>query len=196
MSIQKVLQERQRKNKRTVTNVTIHPQIQDIWGNIWKCTVAKSQTNATSVIMHPLIQVHWGHIWRDTVEKSQTNATNATMHPLTQAIWGDIWRRTVEKSQTSATSVTFKHCHRWKVTSYHFFQYSNFFGFHQNLGLHGLRLLDSCGDWLRPLHPKGAQAARYRLKCAWGKSCFRTCEQIAYSLFLMLRLDITFITTR
>ena len=50
--------------------------------------------------------------------------------------------------------------------------------------------------WLRPLHPKGAQAARYRLKCAWGKSCFRTCEQIAYSLFLMLRLDITFITTR
>ena len=82
-----------------------------------------------------------------------------------------------EKSN-KCKQVTFKHCHEWKVTSYHFFQYSNFFGFYQNLGLHGLRLLDS---WL---------------KCAWGKSCFRTCEQIAYSLFLMLRLDITFITTR
>ena len=38
--------------------------------------------------------------------------------------------------------------------------------------------------WLRPLHPKGAQAARYRLNCAWGKSCFRTCEQNSlFSLF-------------
>ena len=78
---------------------------QAIWGDIWKHTVGKRQTNATSVTLHPLRLAIWGHIWWHTVEKSQTNATNATMHPLTQAIWGHIWRHTVEKSQTNATNV-------------------------------------------------------------------------------------------
>ena len=48
--------------------------------------------------MHPLRQAIWGDIWKHTAEKSQTNATNVIMHPLRQTVWGHIWRRTVEKS--------------------------------------------------------------------------------------------------
>ena len=55
----------------------MHPQRQAIWGNIWKHTVEKSQTNATSVTLYLLGQTSWGHIWKRTVEKSQTNASNA-----------------------------------------------------------------------------------------------------------------------
>ena len=47
--------------------------------------------------MHPLRQANWGDIWKNTVEKRQTNATNVIMHPLSQAIWRDIWKYTVEK---------------------------------------------------------------------------------------------------
>ena len=41
-----------------------------------------------SIILHLLGQAIWGDIWRHTVEKRQTNATNVTMHPLREAIWG------------------------------------------------------------------------------------------------------------
>ena len=83
----------------------MHLLRQAIWGNIWKDTVEKRQTNATNATMHPLGQAIWGHIWRHTVEKSQTNAINVTLLALRQAIWGIIWKFTVEKSQTNATSV-------------------------------------------------------------------------------------------
>ena len=36
------------------TNVTLHPHRQAIWGDIWKRTVEKSQTNPTNVTLHPL----------------------------------------------------------------------------------------------------------------------------------------------
>ena len=55
--------------------------------------------------MHPQRQAVWGDIWKHTVEKGQTNATNVAMHLLRQAIWGFIWKHTVEKSQTNAISV-------------------------------------------------------------------------------------------
>ena len=38
--------------------------------------MAKSQTNATNVTMHPLRQTIWGDIWKYTVEKSQTEVTS------------------------------------------------------------------------------------------------------------------------
>ena len=38
---------------------------------IWKRTVEKSPTNATNVTMDLLEQVIWGNIWKCTVEKSQ-----------------------------------------------------------------------------------------------------------------------------
>ena len=84
----------------------MHLLMQAIWGNIWKHTVEKSQTNATSATMHLLRQAIWGSIWKLTVEKSQTNAASVTLHLLIQAIWGNIWKYTVEKSQTNATSAT------------------------------------------------------------------------------------------
>ena len=93
------------KNQTNATSVTMHPLLQVIWGDIWRSTLEKSQTNATSVIMHPLGQAIWGHIWKRTVEKSQTNATCVIMQPLGQAIWGYIWKCTVEKRQTNATNV-------------------------------------------------------------------------------------------
>ena len=37
-----------------------------------------SQTSATNVNMHPLGQAIWGDIWKHTLEKTQTDATNAT----------------------------------------------------------------------------------------------------------------------
>ena len=49
--------------------------------------------------MHPPMQVLWGDIWKRTVGRNQTNATNVTLHPHWQAIWGDIWRRTLEKAK-------------------------------------------------------------------------------------------------
>ena len=49
--------------------------------------------------MHLLLQAIWGNNWKYTRRKSQTNATNATMHPLRHAVWGDMWKRTVEKSK-------------------------------------------------------------------------------------------------
>ena len=81
------------------------PLMQAIWGDIWKCTMVKSQTNATSVIMHPPMQAFWRDIWIHTVAKSQTSAANVTLHPLRQAVWRYIWRPTVEKNQTNVTSV-------------------------------------------------------------------------------------------
>ena len=83
----------------------MHLQVLAIWGDIWKCTVEKSQTNAASVTMHLLEQVIWGNIWKRTVEKSQTNATNVNMHPLRQAIWGDIWKRTVEEVKNATSEI-------------------------------------------------------------------------------------------
>ena len=66
------------------------------WGDIWKHTVAKSQTNATNVTLHTLMQVIRGDIWKHTVAKSQRNATNVTMHPLMQALWWHIWKHTIK----------------------------------------------------------------------------------------------------
>ena len=71
-----------------------------------KIHVVKSQTNAANVIMHPLMQAIWDNIWKCTAEKSQTNAINVTLHLLRQAIWGYIWKHTVEKNQTNAANVT------------------------------------------------------------------------------------------
>ena len=82
------------------------PHRQAVWGNIWKRTVEKSQTNATNVTMHPLRQAIWEHILKHTMVQSRTNATSVTMHPLMQAIWEHIWKHTVEKNQTNVTSVT------------------------------------------------------------------------------------------
>ena len=62
-------------------------------------TLPKSQTSVTNATIHPIGQAIWGHIWRHTVEKSQTNATSVIMHPLIQALWGHIWKRTVEKGK-------------------------------------------------------------------------------------------------
>ena len=44
---------------------------QEIWGDIWKHTVEKSQTNVTSVIthLHPLVHIIWGLIWEHRMEK-------------------------------------------------------------------------------------------------------------------------------
>ena len=78
------------KSQTNVTNVTMHPHSQAIWGHIWKHTLEKSRTNATNVIMPLLMQAIWGDIWRHTVEKSQINATSVTMPLLVQAIWGNI----------------------------------------------------------------------------------------------------------
>ena len=86
----------------------MHPLRQAIWGDIWKHTVEKSQTNATSVIMHPIRQMTSGNIWKHTVEKSQTNANYASMHLLGKALWGHIWKHTVGKSQTREPSSQFK----------------------------------------------------------------------------------------
>ena len=46
--------------------------------------------------LHPHRQAIWGDIWKRTVDKSQTNASNVNMHLLMQAIWGDIWKRTMQ----------------------------------------------------------------------------------------------------
>ena len=40
--------------------------------------MGKSQTNVTNVTMHPHRQAIWGDIWKDTVEKIQRNVTNVT----------------------------------------------------------------------------------------------------------------------
>ena len=48
----------------------MHHLRQAVWGDIWKCTLEKSETNATSAIMLPLNQAIWGHIWKDTIEKN------------------------------------------------------------------------------------------------------------------------------
>ena len=77
-----------------------------IWGDIWKHTVEKSQTNATNVTMPLLKRSIWGDIWKCTVQKSRRNATNVTLHQLTQAISGHIWKHTVEKSQPNEPCVT------------------------------------------------------------------------------------------
>ena len=45
------------------------------------------------------MQPIWGNIWKHTVEKSQTNVANVTMPLLGQLIWGPIWKYMVEKSQ-------------------------------------------------------------------------------------------------
>ena len=84
----------------------MHPQTQAIWGNIWKSTVEKRQTNAINANMHLLMQAIWGRIWKYTVEKSETNATSVIIHLVMLKPWGDIWKLTVEKNQTNETSTT------------------------------------------------------------------------------------------
>ena len=74
----------------SASSETMHPLVQTIWGNIWKLTAEKNQTNVTNVIMHALNQLLWRTIWKRTVGKSQTNATSVTMHPPRQALWGHI----------------------------------------------------------------------------------------------------------
>ena len=69
----------------------MHLLWQAVWGDIWKPTVEKSQTNAINVTMHLLVQTVWGYVWKHTVDKSQTNVTNVTIHLLWQAIWRDMW---------------------------------------------------------------------------------------------------------
>ena len=61
----------------------------------WK----KKQTNANSVILYLIRQEIWGDIWKHTVEKSQTNVTSVIthLHPLVHIIWGLIWEHRMEK---------------------------------------------------------------------------------------------------
>ena len=67
---------------------------QVIWGDNWKRTVEKSDTNATYVTLPRLMLAIWGLIWKSTPEKSQTNATSVPLPALPQVLWGDIWRGT------------------------------------------------------------------------------------------------------
>ena len=64
-----------------------------------KKTQWKKQTNANSVISYLIRQEIWGDIWKHTVEKSQTNVTSVIthLHPLVHIIWGLIWEHRMEK---------------------------------------------------------------------------------------------------
>ena len=69
-------------------------------------THAGEKSNKFNQCDYASSRAFWGDIWKHTVGKSQTNAANATMHPLRQAIWGDIWKHTVENRWRNLTSVT------------------------------------------------------------------------------------------
>ena len=84
---------------------------QVIWGDTWKHTAKKSQTNATSVTIRLLLQMFWGHLWKYTMEKSQTNASCVIIHLFRLAIWGSILKTTVwctlEKGQSNYSEFEF-----------------------------------------------------------------------------------------
>ena len=62
----------------------------------------------------PLLrQAIWGDIWKHTVGKSQTNAASVTLPALPQVLWGDIWRGTVQcrkEKREKSTFVIFSRC--------------------------------------------------------------------------------------
>ena len=99
------------EKKTNANSVILYLIRQEIWGDIWKHTVEKSQANATNATLLSLWQVIWRDIWKHTVEKSQINVTSVTMHPIMHKVWKFIWLNIVEKSQTNAASVTM-HPHR------------------------------------------------------------------------------------
>ena len=53
----------------------MHPLGHAIWGLIWEQHTVKKK-NVTSVILYPIRQAIWGDVFKDTVEKSQTNVTS------------------------------------------------------------------------------------------------------------------------
>ena len=57
-------------------------QQRNLGKNIANQIPMNSQTNATSAIMHLLMQAIWGDIWKSTAEKSQTDATDPDMNWL------------------------------------------------------------------------------------------------------------------
>ena len=62
----------------------------------------------------PLLrQAIWGDIWKHTVGKSETNAASVTLPALPQVLWGDIWRGTVQcrkEKREKSTFVIFSRC--------------------------------------------------------------------------------------
>ena len=55
----------------------------------------------------------WGDIWKHTVGKSETNAASVTLPALSQVLWGDIWRGTVQcrkEKREKSTFVIFSRC--------------------------------------------------------------------------------------
>ena len=64
----------------------MHPQRQEIWEGIWKCTVEKNPINATSVTLHSLQDPIWEGIWKYTVVKSLINAASATAFSASEAL--------------------------------------------------------------------------------------------------------------
>ena len=72
----------------------------DIAGHLRTCLKTHSKkTNANSVILYLIRQEIWGDIWKHTVEKSQTNVTSVIthLHPNVHIIWGLIWEHRMEK---------------------------------------------------------------------------------------------------
>ena len=80
--------------RRDPSEVQLSNVRQAIWGDIWKRTLGKRQTNATNVTLNSLVQALLKHIWKYTMEKSKTNVTNVTMHLLIWAVWGLILKHT------------------------------------------------------------------------------------------------------
>ena len=106
------------------TNVPLPFFEQTIWGDIWKLTVEKSQTNAANVTLPFFradnltkhLKAHSGekskkcnlrtHLKTHCVEKSN-KCNQCDFAFFDQTILGDIWKHTVEKSLTNVTNVTF-----------------------------------------------------------------------------------------
>ena len=80
----------------------LYPIRQAIWGDVFKDSVEKSQTNGTSVIIHLLVHTIWRHIWKHTMEKLNkwnqcgfaSSRENNLIRKVKQmlAMWLCIWR--------------------------------------------------------------------------------------------------------
>ena len=76
-----------------------------LWGNIWKCTAEKNQTNATNVTFHPFRQAIWMHIWKYTVYSFPRLEWPKTEDPFSRPFVGQNWFRLVLLNRINTADV-------------------------------------------------------------------------------------------
>ena len=84
----------------------MHPFGQVLWGDIWKRTLEKSQTNATNALVAMWLCLFWGRQFEDTFENTQWRQTKQMQLMWLYMLWSKCFQEPYEKTQRDVWLVT------------------------------------------------------------------------------------------